>query len=325
MTTFDISAIIPPPMPELHFDLEFVPPYRLGWYAEAEGATEPAGATGSAAGSGRVQRTLWLRGRPLVLVLTQAAPDAPVHARAVSDAPIADMGDDVRAAAAAMICASDSLGDFAAAVMGDAAMARLAALLPGLKPLRVPDLWTTLLRSLVAQQISTAAARTIRERFARALGHVVPVDGLPVAVLPSPEAVVAASPEVLAAVGLSGRKREYVRGMAEAFLAGDVVPDRLAKLPPDEAIRELARLRGVGVWTAECTLLFGAGERDLLPADDLGIQHAVRTLYGLDRVPSAGEVRTLGERWAGWRSYAAVYLWNGRRHGVLEAARGGTA
>ncbi len=309
-------------MPELRFDLEYVPPYRLGWYAEAEGATEPAGATGSAAPAGQVTRSFWLGGRPLVVRLSQDGPDEPVHARAVSDVPIADAGDAIRAAAAAMICAHDDLADFAAAVAGDPPMARLATLLPGLKPLRVPDLWTTLLRSLVAQQISTAAARTIRERFARALGDVVPVDGEAVAVLPSPEAVLAAPEPALVAVGLSGRKREYVRDMARAFLDGDVVPAHLAALPPEEAIRELARLRGVGVWTAECTLLFGAGERDLLPADDLGIQQAMRTLYGLAQVPSALEVRALGQHWAGWRSYAAVYLWNGRRHGLLETAAG---
>lgn len=309
-------------MPELRFDLEFVPPYRLAWYAEAEGATEPAGATGSAAGTGMATRSFWLRGRPLVVRLTQAAADDVVHVRAVSDTSIDDVADEVRAAAAAMICAADSLTEFAAAVAGDPPMGHLAALLPGLKPLRTPDLWTQLLLSLTAQQISAAAARTIRERFARSLGHVVGVDDRTVAVLPSPEAVAQASPEALAGVGLSGRKREYARDLARAFLDGVVVPAHLGALPPDQAIRELARLRGVGVWTAECTLLFGAGERDLLPADDLGIQQAIRTLYGLERVPGAAEVRALGERWAGWRSYAAVYLWNGRRHGVLEAAKG---
>ncbi|HEX9106643.1 MAG TPA: hypothetical protein VF832_05440, partial [Longimicrobiales bacterium] len=56
-----------------------------------------------------------------------------------------------------------------------------------------------------------------------------------------------------------------------------------------------------------------------------GIQQAIRTLYRLEHVPGPGEVRELGERWRGWRSYAAVYLWNGRRHGVLEAASAAVA
>jgi DNA-3-methyladenine glycosylase II len=108
--------------------------------------------------------------------------------------------------------------------------------------------------------------------------------------------------------------------MARAFLSGDVVASELAALPPDEAIRRLTRLRGIGAWTAECTLMFGAAERDLLPADDLGIQQGARMLYGLDHVPGAAELRVMGERWAGWRSYAAVYLWTGKRHGLLGAA-----
>lgn len=309
-------------MADLRFELDFVPPYDLGWHLEAPGASEPAGATSSAAHvpNAHATRSFRVAGRPVVLRLTQDAPDAPVRARAVSGSRLSDIEAEIRAAGAAMICARDDLRDFHAAVTADPAMARLAELLPGLKPMRVPDLWTTLLRSLVAQQISTAAARTIRERFARVLGEVVEVDGEAVAVLPSPEAVMAAPEEKLTSVGLSGRKREYVREMARAFLEGDVVAAELAALPPDEAIGRLVRLRGIGAWTAECTLLFGAAERDLLPADDLGIQQAVRTLYRLAQVPAAAEVRALGERWAGWRSYAAVYLWSGRRHGVLEAA-----
>jgi DNA-3-methyladenine glycosylase II len=102
-----------------------------------------------------------------------------------------------------------------------------------------------------------------------------------------------------------------------AFLDGTIDPGQLSAAPPEEMTERLSSLRGVGVWTAECVGIFCIGYRDLLPADDLGIQQSIEQLYQLDHCPKPKEVARIGKKWSGWRSYAAIYLWGARNHGVL--------
>jgi DNA-3-methyladenine glycosylase II len=202
-------------------------------------------------------------------------------------------------------------------VAGDEPLARLADRLPGLKPLRRPDLWSALLEALIDQQISTAAGRAIRRRVAERFGPTLEVAGEAVAVLPAPGTVLEVSPEELRAAGLSGRKVEYARGLAEAVISGTLDLERVQALPPEEAIKTLVALRGVGVWTAEIAAIFALGARDAFPADDLGVRRSIGHLYGFPALPSAAEVRSIGERWAGWRSYAAYYLWYSWPHLIV--------
>src|SRR5690606_26746641 len=134
-----------PAMPELRFDVDVVPPYRLRWHE---------------LGGGPV-RAMWLHAQPVAIRLEQEADDAPVTAHVASTAPLGPVADLAREAARHMACADDDLAAFRRAVAGDPPMAALADRFPGLKPLRILDLWTALLRALVSQQISGAAARAI--------------------------------------------------------------------------------------------------------------------------------------------------------------------
>ncbi len=288
-------------MNSLHFSVPFRSPYALRFHLEGEYA----------------QRSFWLDDVPIVMRLSQQGDDGELRADVFSDQPIEAIRDSVMAAARRMSAADDDLHEFRAAVAKDRKMTRLVDALPGLKPLRVPDIWTTLLRSLISQQVSTAAARAIRERFSRQHGHIVRVGDEELTVVPSPAAVAALTEGDLTGTGFSRRKAEYALGFAQAFLNGTVDPKQLAAAPPDELIARLSSLRGVGVWTAECVGIFCIGHRDLLPADDLGIQNSIQQLYGLDHSPKPKEVTKIGKKWSGWRSYAAIYLWGARNHNVL--------
>jgi DNA-3-methyladenine glycosylase II len=288
-------------MNSLHFSVPFRAPYALRYHLEGTFA----------------QRSFWLGDVPVVLRLSQDGDDGELHAVAFSDQALEARGDEVYAAARQMSAADDDLHEFRAAVARDKKMTRLVDALPGLKPLRVPDLWTTLLRSLISQQVSTAAARAIRERFSRQHGHIIRIGDDEVTVVPSPAVVARLSESDLASAGLSRRKAEYALGFARAFLDGTIDPHELAKASPEEMIAKLTSLRGVGVWTAECVGIFCIGHRDLLPADDLGIQQSIEQLYKLDHCPKPKEVTKIGKKWSGWRSYAAIYLWGARNHNVL--------
>ena len=287
----------------MKFTVDYVPPFSLHYHAE----------------NGYAQRSFWIGDRPVVIRLRQDAPDDVVYAEAYSDAALGRIADRVHAAARRMIAAPDDLGQFRDAIARDKRMLKLVDALHGLKPMRVPDLWTTLIRSVSAQQISVAAARAIREKLARRFGTVIRVAGEDVSVVPAPEALVDMTAADFKAVGFSERKGEYVRGLAEAFLDGTIDPDRIEAMPPEEMIKTLSALRGIGVWTAECTGIFCLEHRDLLPADDLGVQKSITELYRLKADPKPKEVLEIAKKkkWEGWRTYVSVYLWGARNHRVL--------
>lgn len=161
------------------------------------------------------------------------------------------------------------------------------------------DLWTSVVGSILGQQLSVKAAATIRERVAK-LGE----NGFP-----TPERLLAVPEDELRACGLSRAKTTYVRDAARAWIAGDIPHRELTDAPDEVVIDELVKLRGVGRWTAEMVLIFSLQRPDVLAVDDLGIRVAVQRAYGLAARPGQEEVLSIGEPWRPYRSYASLYLW----------------
>ena len=164
---------------------------------------------------------------------------------------------------------------------------------------RPEDPYGALLRSIVGQQLSTKAARSIYNRLVELFGGSTP----------SPQELLDADPEAVRAVGLSNAKVRYVRSLAEHVLSGDLELDKLDGLGDEEVEREVTAVKGLGQWTAHMFLIFHLGRPDVLPVGDLGVRRAVERAYGLEELPSAEELERLGERWAPYRSLAALYLW----------------
>jgi len=159
--------------------------------------------------------------------------------------------------------------------------------------------FAALLRAIVGQQLSVAAARAVYARLQETFGGRTP----------KPREVLAADPAALRAAGLSQAKVRYLRGLAERALAGELSWERLAAAPDEEVVATLEALPGVGRWTAQMFLIFQLGRLDVLPAADLGLRRAIGRHYGLSETPTAAAVARLGERWAPYRSLATVYLW----------------
>jgi len=168
------------------------------------------------------------------------------------------------------------------------------------EPGHEPDLWRSLVGSIISQQLSVKAAATIESRVA-ALG-----DGEG---FPAPQRLLALPEEVLRACGLSGAKTRYVKDLAGKWLDGTLQPERIAALPDEEVIAELTQVKGIGRWTAEMVLIFTLRRPDVLPVDDLGFRNAVQRAYGLAERPGASELQRLGEPWRPYRSIATLYLW----------------
>ncbi len=163
------------------------------------------------------------------------------------------------------------------------------------------DAFTTLANAIVGQQISVAAATGIWGRVS------IRFPGL------RPEDFAGADIETLRSCGLSGRKAEYLKGIAEAFLREDYSPRSFDTLGDDEVRARLCALRGIGPWTAEMFLIFHLHRPDVLPLGDIGLHRAARALYGWpegeNSAVTIGRLSEIGESWKPWRTVAAWYLW----------------
>ncbi len=161
------------------------------------------------------------------------------------------------------------------------------------------DRFAMLARSIVFQQISGAAARTILGRLR---------DAVPNRKL-SPQGLNALTPEQFRAAGVSKQKAGYLKSLAELSASGDLRLSRIGRLSDDDVIAELTRVRGIGVWTAQMFLMFSLGRPDILPWDDLGVRQAIRKLYGLDDMPKRAQVEHIARPWRPYASVASWYCW----------------
>lgn len=181
--------------------------------------------------------------------------------------------------------------------MADPVLATLVERYSGAALVSRGDPFMTLLRSIVGQQISVKAADSIWARFVLALPTV------------SPAGVLASDARALRASGLSLRKVEYVRDLAQHFAGGRIRVDHWSTMSDAEIIGELTAVRGIGVWTAEMFLIFNQLRPDVFPLDDIGLQKAVAMHYCDGERPRRGALLEQGERWRPWRSVATWYLW----------------
>ena len=163
----------------------------------------------------------------------------------------------------------------------------------------------TLLRTIVGQQVSVAAARSMWAKLEAAFGSP-----------PDLHRLLAASDEELRAAGMSRQKSGYIRSLAELVISGEL---DLENLPEDdeEAIALLTRIKGIGRWSAEIYLLFAEGRADVFPAGDLAVMVELGRLMGLADRPSEKQLREMAEAWRPYRGAAAVLAWHSYNSAVL--------
>lgn len=156
----------------------------------------------------------------------------------------------------------------------------------------------TLLRTIVGQQVSVAAARSMWSKLEAAYGAP-----------PDLALILEASDDELRLAGLSRQKAGYARSLAGLVLSGEL---DLARLPDDddEAVALLTKIKGIGRWSAEIYLLFAEGRQDVWPAGDLAVQIEIGRLLGLDGKPTEKVLRELAEPWRPHRGAAAVLAWH---------------
>jgi DNA-3-methyladenine glycosylase II len=176
---------------------------------------------------------------------------------------------------------------------------------------RPDDAYGALVRSIVGQQLSTVAARTIYGRLIAFFDHRPP----------TPAELLAADEETLGACGLSRPKISYLCDLARHVLEGTLDLPRLRELPDDEVASRLAAVKGIGQWTADMFLIFHLGRADVLPVGDLGIRRAVERSYCLRAMPRPQELHAIAKPWRPHRTLACLYLWESLDTNILSKGR----
>lgn len=155
----------------------------------------------------------------------------------------------------------------------------------------------TLARAIVGQQISVAAAQSVWNKFSGVALEIVPGK------------ILQLKPTQLRACGLSERKCEYIRDLAQRFADGEVHEHRWPQMSDEAVIDDLTQVRGIGRWTAEMFLMFNLLRPDVFPLGDLGLQKGLQRAYHGGRKISLKTMRRRGETLRPWRSVATWYLW----------------
>ena len=158
------------------------------------------------------------------------------------------------------------------------------------------DLFATLIKSIVGQQISVIAASAVWSRLFDLVGEV------------NPESILAKTHEELRQVGLSNRKVEYIVGIAEAWTEGLGEID-WEQMSDEEVVQELVKLRGVGRWTVQMLLIFALLRQDVFPIDDIGLIRGMEKLYNSGNPLETTELYEISEKWMPYRTMGVWYIW----------------
>ena len=157
------------------------------------------------------------------------------------------------------------------------------------------DIFFTLIRSIIGQQISVKAASTVWSRFAKKVGEI------------TPKNILSVDFEDLRSCGLTQKKTEYVIGISESWHEYSLFDWN--KMDDEEVIEKLIKLRGVGKWTAEMILIFTLLRPDVFPIGDIGMIRGIEKSYNSGVRMSNDELYALSEKWKPWRTVACCYMW----------------
>lgn len=225
-------------------------------------------------------------------------------------------------AEARRICGADlDLEAFYRAAKEDPVLGELAPRLHGLRPTLMPEPFEMLVGAICAQQVNMTFAFALRAALVRRYGTVIRVGGETVYAFPEPAALARARVRELRRMKFSGRKAEYIIGLARRIDEGELDLVALSARTNEEIIEALTAVRGLGRWTAEWFLARGLGRGDVCPAGDLAVRKAFAHFYNRGRDLSERAIRRRAARWGAHQNLAVHYLLAGQR--LVRADVGG--
>ncbi|MCJ7664221.1 MAG: hypothetical protein MUO24_08265 [Desulfobacterales bacterium] len=248
-----------------------------------------------------LQAAVRIDGMPALLEVRQETSDSPVLQ--VSSPDDVDW-EALRAQAGWIVLSELDVRPFYRIAKNDPIIGPLARRFRGMKPIRPATLFEMATDAVIEQQISLAAARRIRARVVERFGE----SKAGLWIFPGPEALAQVPLEAMRACGLSGRKAEYINGLAGKVVDGSFDLDSLIGMSDDEVRSTISGIRGFGRWSADYILIRGLGRPDAVPADDLAIRTIVGRYLGTGSRMTAEQVEQRLKPFAPFRGIAVFYL-----------------
>jgi DNA-3-methyladenine glycosylase II len=212
-------------------------------------------------------------------------------------------------AVAALFSSDLDLKPFYESVKNDEVMSHLIKKLWGLKNPTTQTIFEAMVDAIVEQQISLKVANKLENKIIKRFGDALNLQDDVYFVYPTPRQLARVSIDEFRQCGLSYRKAEYIKEASTLIVEGKLNLENLKNYEDsDQIIHELDHVRGVGVWTAEFTMLKGMQRLEALPADDLGLRRVISSYYRNGKVISSAEARRIAENWGCWKGLATYYL-----------------
>ncbi|MFE5324513.1 DNA-3-methyladenine glycosylase family protein [Paenibacillus sp. NPDC056579] len=251
-------------------------------------------------------------GQSLALVQVSGGPDETIRIRFMDEAAALQPGE--RAAVADYVWEWLDLGvdlePFYKLSEQDPLLSVVVPQFRGLHIVGIPDLFEALSWGIIGQQINLAFAYTLKRRFVEAFGQSVVWNGRAYWLFPEPESIARLSVSDLTPLQFTGKKAEYIIGVAEKISEGSLSKQQLLDIGEPKAIeKELVSIRGIGPWTANYVLMRCLRAPSAFPIADVGLHNAVKHVLGLETKPSIEQLKQFSAPWGEWKAYATFYLW----------------
>lgn len=203
-----------------------------------------------------------------------------------------------------------NLDIFYETVQNDEVLASLCQKFYGLRMIGMPDLFESLIWSIIGQQINLNFAYSLKERLVHNFGEKIIFNNESFYSLPTPERLASLNLEDFQPLQFSRSKAQYILNVSREFAEGNLSQESLSKIPFEEVKEKLVKIKGVGNWTANYSMMKSLKNYDAFPVEDVGLHNAVKTQYGLTAKPTINELNQMAEKWKGWRGYATFYFWH---------------
>lgn len=266
---------------------------------------------------GVLRRVLSLHGKPaLVSVRSTGSVEAPRLAVEIAGDGLDEAdGDEAVRIVRRMLSTDSDISAFYGMALDDPNLAPMVRNMHGLRPTCAPSAYEALVLAILGQQISTHVARMLRNLIIETYGDRITIEGETLHSFPRPETLADAGPDALRAIKFSMRKAEYITGISQQIVSGELSLEAMRDLPDEEIVDGLLALRGVGAWTAHWMLMRAFGREDGFPQGDLALQRMMGILVGDGSPMPPEDALAYSERWSPWRSWVTTYMFGAGRTG----------
>ena len=214
-----------------------------------------------------------------------------------------------------MLATDADIASFYEMALADPHLAPMVRNMYGLRPTCAPTAYEALVLAILGQQISTHVARMLRNLIIETYGDRVTIESETLHSFPRPQTLADAGPDGLRAIKFSMRKAEYITGISQQIVSGELSLEAMRDMPDEDIVSGLLALRGVGAWTAHWMLIRAFGRPDGFPHGDLALQRMMGILVGDGSPMPPEDALAYSERWSPWRSWVTAYMFGAGRTG----------